>query len=300
MTLKELIRKGGQELRRAKIDHPLDEAELLLAYVTGKPREYLLAHPEDSVPEQLAHQYDGLIKRRQAQEPIAYITGHKDFFGRSFVVDPNVLIPRHDTEVLIEQALEELASVDPQMVTILDIGTGSGAIGLTLAAELEGSHATLVDKSTEALSVAKTNAGHLDVAGRTEFEQLDIFADTPSPIISLPDYLVLTANLPYLTESAWEDSPPKIKLHEPKPAFVSGADGLDHYRALMQRLRVWTPVPDLILLEADPPQFPELMRIVSSVLPEHQLSVHKDLAGLDRILVAKKYIQTVVRSSMGA
>lgn len=289
MKLGELTRIGGQELRMAHIEAPLSEAELLLAHVMKKPREYLLTHPEATVTQAQMENFRKLIRRRKEHEPVAYLIGYKDFFGRSFIVDGNVLIPRPETEVLIEQAIEELSETDEEKITVLDVGTGSGVIALTLASELPGSHAVGIDKSPDAIKVAKQNAAHLGVEDRVAFKQLDIsFPESPSPIAEKDTYLVLTANLPYLSDMTWEQAPSKIKHYEPMLAFVSGADGLNHYRALMRRLKTWHLTPDLLLLEADPHQFFPLAKLVRRVLPEHRLRIQKDLAGNDRVLIAKK------------
>lgn len=289
MQLHELINHGGHQLRMAHIPAPVSEAELLLAHAIGKPKEYLLTHPETNVSKIQAEAYETLIQRRSNNEPVAYLLGYKDFYGRSFLVDRHVLIPRPETETLIESALEELKGIDPERITVLDIGTGSGAIALTLAAELPGCRAIGIDKSQEAVTVAQKNAKHLELQDRVSFKVFDIgIPGKVSPLQNGFDYLVMTANLPYLTFMSWEHVAPSIRDYEPIMAFVSGSDGLNHYRALMRRLKEWELTPNLALFEADPPQFFPLAKIVQSRFPEHRLRIQLDLAGNDRILVAKK------------
>ena len=170
---------------------------------------------------------------------------------------------------------------------IFDVGTGSGAVGLTLAAELPQARAVLADVSAGALAVARTNARRLGLAGRVSFKRLDILKPSPAPKLA-GGFLIVAANLPYLPAARYRRTMPDVKEFEPKLALVSGKDGLDHYRALMKRLAEWRREPDLLLLEADPPQFGALKKLVAAALPRHRLEIQKDLAGNARVLLASK------------
>lgn len=291
MTIKDLLKKAGHRLQVSDIDHPRSDAELLLAHVLDKPREFLLTHPEKDVSKTHLDRFEKLLARRKTHEPIAYLLGYKEFYGRAFGVDKDVLIPRPETETLIEAVLEGVAALgaSPEGVAILDIGTGSGCIALTLAAELPGARAIGLDDSENALSVASENARLLDLDGRTDFRVTDIASPKAMvPVLPAHETLVLTANLPYLPDFTWETRPSGIKDHEPVHAFVSGADGLNHYRALLRRLVDWRLEPDIMAFEADPPQFAPLANIVRGIFREHRLSIRKDLRGLDRVLLASR------------
>jgi len=289
MTIKELLKKAAYLLRLSDIDHPNADAELLLAHAIGKPREFLVTHPEKTVSKTHVLRFQKLLKRRRAHEPIAYLLGYKEFYGRTFVVGRDVLIPRQETETLIEAALDAVRSINarPEEITVFDVGTGSGCIALTLTAELPGSRALCADFSEKAITIARENALRLGLEQRAAFTLMDITSlNEGKPRLPPHRTLVLTANLPYLPDYIWKTRARGIKEYEPAHALRSGADGLNHYRALLRRLRSWKLVPDIMLFEADPPQFAPLAKLVQSDFKTHHLSIRKDIRGLDRILIA--------------
>ncbi len=282
MTIKELL-----DLRT-----PVDRAErdLLLAHALGMPKEYLIVHPETEIPAAIAAKYRGYLKRRAKHEPYAYIVGKRDFYGRTFFVNKDVLIPRPETELIIETVLSVIPTgakrsggISP---TILDIGCGSGAIGLTLAAELPKARVICADVSAKALAVAKKNAKALGVANRVTFKKADVFKNRSFDFAGASLRMTMVANLPYLPERTWKNAMPDVKKFEPKLALASGKDGLDHYRALMARIAESGITPRMLVLEAEPDQMAELEKIVAGVLPKHDVLPIRDLFGDDRILVA--------------
>jgi release factor glutamine methyltransferase len=281
----------GEALTRSKIEP--GEAEILLAHVLKRPKEYVLAHPEATVSKIHTGEFLRLLARRARHEPIAYLLGEKWFYGRPFLVDKNVLVPRPETETMIQAVLDSGFREDEKPL-IIDVGTGSGAIGLTLAAESPSALATLVDVSAKALAVARRNARRLKLSRRVSLLRIDILKKSAAQKLT-PDAflrrrknsrLVVAANLPYLPTAIYQKSQPEVRTHEPRLALVSGRDGLDHYRALMDRLREARLSPDLLLLEVDPPQFAVLKKIVRAALPGHRLEIKKDLAGNARVLLA--------------
>jgi release factor glutamine methyltransferase len=280
-----------EALARPKIER--GEAEILLAHVLRRPKEYVLAHPEAPVPKTHTGEFLRLCARRAKHEPLAYLLGEKWFYGRPFFVDKNVLIPRPETETLV-QAILDTGPYEDEKPLIIDVGTGSGAVGLTLAAELHHAQAVLLDVSPKALAVARHNARRLKLSRRVRLLRIDILKKTASQKLT-PDAflrrrkygrLIIAANLPYLPTATYRKSQPEVRVHEPRLALVSGRDGLDHYRALMDRLREAGLAPDLLLLEADPPQFAALKKVVRGALPGHRLEIKKDLAGNARVLLA--------------
>lgn len=282
MTVAALISAAADRLKRARIDQPRLEAESLLASLLKRDLSWPLAHPEAEVAPERARTFAALIAKRAARVPYAYLLGEKAFYGRTFRVTPATLIPRPSTEGLIEGLL---AQAPKTATTVLDIGTGTGAVGLTLAAELPKAKAVLYDVSKKALEVARANARALKLGRRVRLARLDILRQ---PLPEPKGFVIVAANLPYLPAAEWKKTWPEVRLHEPKLALVSGPDGMRHYRALFKRLARWKRPPGLIGLEAEPGQFAELSRLALGRMPGARLEVLKDLHGDDRILVASK------------
>lgn len=303
MTVQDLISAAADRLKRARIPEPRLEAESLLAYMLHRDLTWALAHPEAKIASTKAKEFAGMIVKRAKHVPYAYLLGAKAFFGRSFLVTPATLIPRPETETLIEAVLTFLSSrakrsVAEGSISVLDLGTGSGAIGLTLAAEIPASRVLAIDVSEKALHIAELNAKRLKVGGRVRFKKLDILKSNRSLSGVYPDVrrgrddkrgiFIVAANLPYLTEATWKRSQPEVRAHEPKLALVSGDDGLRHYRALFKSLARWKRKPEMIAIEAEPGQFKELRRLADSVLPKARIEILKDLHGDDRVMIASK------------
>jgi len=282
MNVASLISAAADRLKRARVEEPRLEAESLLAHLLRRDLSWPLAHPEAEVAPAVARAFAGLIAKRARRVPYAYLVGEKAFYGRNFIVTPATLIPRPSTEVLIEGVL---ARAPKTAATIFDVGTGTGAIGLTLAAELPKAKAVLFDVSKKALDVARANARALKLDRRVRLVRLDVLR---RPLPEPKGFVILAANLPYLPSADWKKTWPEVRLHEPKLALVSGADGLDHYRALFKRLARWKRPPDLLAIEAEPTQFQELRRLTLGLMPGARVEILKDLHGDDRVLVAAK------------
>jgi release factor glutamine methyltransferase len=281
MDIRAFTAAASDRLKRARIPDPRREAESLLAHALGKDEAWVVAHPEARPAAAAAKAYAAMVARRAAHEPFAYVVGHRWFYGRRFRVTKDVLVPRPETELLVEAILERAPKAS---ATILDVGTGSGAIGLTLAAELPKAKTVLYDVSARALAVAKENAKALKLGRRVRLAKLDIrkgrLPEPTGPVI-------LAANLPYLPLAQWKSVAPEVR-REPKLALASGKDGLDHYRALIGALARWQRAPDLLALEAEPGQFAELARMTERVMPGTRVTIIKDLHGDERILIAEK------------
>lgn len=296
MTNEDLMKEAAARLREAGVEGPAEEAELLLAHALRTTRERVFAHPETEVPAAAVRRYRALITRRARHVPYAYLVGFKEFYGRRFFVSEDVLIPRPETEVLVEAVLSSLSSRAKRSaaegsLSVLDVGTGSGAVGLTLAAEIPASQVIAIDVSVKALRVARLNAKRLGVEKRVKFKKLDILRPNGSLGFARDDRegrpMAVVANLPYLLKTTWAAAAPEVRRHEPKLALVSGHDGLDHYRALLRRLRSWKIDPAPLALEAEPDQMPELRRLVREAFPRLRGRVLKDLHGDERVLLAE-------------
>lgn len=250
------------------------EAQLLLAEVLGVERAYLLAHPEQHLSAEQVSAFAQLSQRRALGEPIAYILGRQAFYDGELQVSSAVLIPRPETEQLVERALS-LARAYPAPL-IADIGTGSGAIAVTLARHLPHAQVYACDISPQALSLARANA-QAQAASLSFFE-----GDLATPLIQAKVRVnLLCANLPYLTTEEWQSA--EVSRHEPRLALESGADGLDAIRALLaQAPQVCAPSAH-ILLEIGAGQATAVTALAQALHP-HSTQVHRDYAGHDRIV----------------
>lgn len=222
-TVGEALTSAREALRAADVDSPGLDAELLLAEATGSSRAGLAAHPEAPVDASAARRFGLMVRRRLQREPLAYIVGSRGFRRIELAVDGRVLIPRPESELLVDLALER------QPATLLDVGTGSGALALAAAEEVPGVDVTATDISEPALAVARGNATRLGLGERVRF----VSGSLP-PAGSSFD-LVL-ANLPYIPEGDWPGLAPEITRYEPRGALLSGADGLDAIRGLIRAL----------------------------------------------------------------
>jgi release factor glutamine methyltransferase len=255
------------------------DADVLLAHVLGVGKEALFAHPERTLSAAEDAHFQELVDRRSRGEPVAYLRGFKEFYGLRFRVDPRVLIPRPETEVLVDAARELIAG---RAVRVVDVGTGSGAIAIAIAAHEHAVRVIATDSSGDALAVADSNALANGVADRVEFRQGDLLA----PITERVD--IVCANLPYLPDASvdrWVGERSSLAF-EPRVAVVAGPDGLGVIRRCIDDLlRVLAP-GGAALFECDPPQ----VATVRGRLERDGLrtQVRRDLAGADRVVVAER------------
>ncbi len=264
----------GTALLRDSSGSPYADAQLLLAHVLNRGREWLVAHGDatPSVPEIQAFQRLGAKRSRGV--PVAYLLGSAGFYGREFLVNENVLIPRPETEHLVDEARRFIGD---RPLRVLDVGTGSGAIACTIAAETPASvHGT--DISPAAVGIANENARRLGVADRCHF----CVGDLTEPV-GAQRFDLVVANLPYVPSAEIAREPDPI-AYEPREALDGGPDGLALYRLLLDALPPLVNPNALILLEAAPPTIPGLSAIVRSALPHFAITVCRDYAGLDRYL----------------
>jgi release factor glutamine methyltransferase len=274
-----------QVLHQSATPVPRREAQLLLAHVLGKTREWVMAYPEAEITTEQREQFEALIAQAKRGVPLPYLLRHWEFFGLDFIVTPDVLIPRPETELLVERALSSIkrqtsgtARDQHANVKILDVGTGSGIIAVTLAAKLPEASVTAVDISTAALNIAKQNAEKHGVAERVEFIESDLL----SSIESGKTFDLICANLPYIPST--DVNTLEVANHEPKLALDGGEDGL----ALISRLLTNAPHVlahgGTILLEIEYRQGEAVKTFAQTIFPNATVTVHKDLAGLDRVI----------------
>ena len=262
MIIREALQYAAKSIASAS---PILDAEVLLSFVLKQPKEFPYTHPEKPVTTTQEQEFKTLISRRNTGEPVAYLTNHKEFYGRDFYVDQRVLIPRPETELIIDLIKQYAQSQN----SIADIGTGSGCIAITLAKELPNATINATDISTGALEVAKKNAASHNV--EINFQHGNLLEPIKDKKID-----IIVANLPYLNTAL---------PHEPAQAFLAGKDGLDLYRQLFTQIAALGQTPRYVIIEIDPDQVSALMEIIKQQLPQTTIDIKKDLAGLDRILI---------------
>ncbi len=270
--MRDLLISGTDRLGAAGVDTPELDAEVLLAHALGTDRSRLLARLSEQVPQDSRARYEALISRREALEPVAYIRGRKEFWGREFEVSRDVLIPRPETELLVERAL---AGREPDDATVTDVGTGSGCVAVTLALERPRWRVYGLDTSLAALELAQRNAGRL--GAQVHFVRGSLLEGLPEPA----DLVV--ANLPYVPGEEIATLQPEVSEWEPREALDGGADGLDVIRALLPQLPGHTTPRARCLLELDPRQYEPLAREVGERLPGWGVRSWRDLAGHIRV-----------------
>jgi release factor glutamine methyltransferase len=255
-------------------------AKMLLAHVLECTVSELFMHPDRLLSVEQISAYRSLVARRARHEPVAYLIGHRGFLDLDLAVDRRVLVPRPETEVLVEQALEIARRwARPR---IADVGTGSGAIAVSLAVHLPDASVYALDCSAGALEVARQNAERNDVTKRMTFLQGDLV--TPLPVSAH----LIVANLPYVTEDEYAALAPDIRLYEPREALVAGRDGLDAIRGLLSFVssvrRSYLTEDGVLLLEIGAGQGEDVSALAARAFPGAQVSVLPDYAGRDRVV----------------
>ncbi|TAK32141.1 MAG: peptide chain release factor N(5)-glutamine methyltransferase [Chloroflexota bacterium] len=287
MTYGAQLASMRRTLHDAGIEEARLEAELLLAEAVGISRPQLLARlaqPLESTAE-LTSQH--LLSRRAQREPLFYILRRREFYGRELVVGPSVLIPRPETELLVEEAVREVRRLTDRLgrapVTI-DVGTGSGAIAINLAIECPDLTIVATDLSSDALKVARSNAERLGVAQRIAFVHTDLLQG----LDRAPDLIV--SNPPYIPTGELAELEPEIALFEPRGALDGGPDGLDVIRRLFSRAIDGLHEGGSILLEIGHDQWPTVQSLALSCFPHATVDVLDDLAGWPRVGRIRHYV----------
>ena len=278
MRLDDALAQAATHLDVQGVDSPRLDAELLLAHTLGTNRAAILARPEQRLTPKQLTRYRDLVVRRGNREPLAYITGHREFFGLDILVDHRVLIPRPETELLVERALE-LAGRMAAPLHIADVGAGSGAIAVSLAVQLRDATLYALDSSANALELVAENARRNHVAGRVRCLHSDLLSALPGPVD------LITANLPYVTTEEWQELAPEIRDHEPRSALDGGPDGLDLIGRLLATAEAYLRPAGAILLEIGAGQGVAATALARQHLPQARVQLVQDYAGLDRLVI---------------
>jgi len=276
ITIQELLPQLSQQLHQISETGTLD-AQVLLAYCLEKPRTWILAHPEAAVNNT---QYNNIIQaagRLMHGEPLPYVLGHWEFYGLDFLVTPDVLIPRPETELMTERAIKWL-QLHPHKRKAVDIGTGSGCIGISLAKHIPDLHIVLTDISSEALKVARLNGEKHGVLDRLEFHRSNLLDRISSPFA----FDLICANLPYIPTQTLEELP--VAEREPRLALDGGLSGTKVIKRLLKQAKSQLTPGGLMLVEIDPAQCDQVISLAQKHYSFSKVQILRDLSGRDRCL----------------
>lgn len=275
-TIGRIVKWSEQYFAAHGVETPRLDAEVLLAHLLGENRLYLYVHYDKPLNPTELEAYRDFVRRRAAREPIAYITGTREFMGLSFTVTPEVLVPQPDTETLVSAAKERLKGRGAAHTA--DLGTGSGAIALSLLHLLPEISAVATDLSPAALKVAEENAARLNLAARVVFYHGDLFAPLTGQTFD-----AILSNPPYIPRGDIEGLPPEV-LAEPRLALDGGADGLDFYRRIVREARTFLRPGGFLALEAGQGEAAAILALAEEY-GWGQEEIVKDLAGIERVVV---------------
>lgn len=280
-TIGSILTWTKQYFQGKGVESPRLDAEVLLSHVLGKERIYLYVHFDEPLEEHELAIYKEAIKKRVSRIPVAYILGYKEFMRLKFQVSPDVLIPRPDTEILVEAVLERLKQKEAP--TFVDIGTGSGAIVLSLLANLPQVLGSTVDISSDAIAVAKKNAADLGVADRVTFYQGDAYAP-----LGDRQFDAIISNPPYIPDADIKGLEPEVKC-EPHEALAGGLDGLDFYRKLIGEGIALLKADGFMAFEVGIHQAAAVAKLAAGYPALGDVTILKDYGGIERVVIINKY-----------
>ena len=280
MNLREAWARSRKRLERAGIPDAGIEAEALLRNALGIDRATFHASPDRELSDEDAETFERTVERRIEGEPLSYITGRREFYGLDFVVTPDVLVPRQETEFLVEAVLEYARCRDDHALTIADIGTGSGCIAVALGHNLLNTTVYATDVSRGALRVAGENVRRHGLEERVHLRHGDLFEALAGPAD------VVVSNPPYLSTDEAVELPPDVQ-REPSVALVAGTDGMDVLSRLIVGVREYVKPGGLLALEIDPRRLGTVERLAGRAFLGGEIGVVKDHAGLDRVVTVR-------------
>lgn len=282
MTIREAISNAAQLLTDAGIADPRLTAQQLLAELLKKDRTYLITHSDERLEPPIVDQFQAWVMRRCSGVPLQYITGHEQFYGLDFLVTPDVLIPRPETELLVQEALIRTQQPAP---LIIDVGTGSGCLAVTLAVQRPSSRVLALDISEAALGIARANARRHHVEDRIEFLVSDMFSALTANHMTLKADIIVS-NPPYVAEHDRDTLPREVREHEPPLALFAGSDGLEFHRRLLTESPAWLRPGGYLIMEMGFGQYQPMIALVdrSTWVVE---TIVPDLQGIERIIVLR-------------
>ena len=282
-TIYQLLKFATESLKTAQIDDARRQASLLLMDLLNCNQAYLLAHNKDQIEDILVEKYKIAVMRRAQGEPLQYISGQQEFYGRDFIVTPDVLIPRPETELLVEFVLKLAKENKVSNLDILDVGTGSGCIAVTLAIELPNAKITAIDISPKALEIAQQNAAKHQVTSKITW----VVSDLVSNLRSDKQFYFCCANLPYVNPEELETLAKEVKDHEPHLALFAENQGQALIKRLIQEIVPFIYSSGYLICEIGFGQERDLLNIVNTDIWQIEETI-KDLQSIPRIIVLRK------------
>jgi release factor glutamine methyltransferase len=282
MIVRDILNEAFHALEAVGIPSARLDAEVLLSFTLGQDKLEFLKNPEMTINEAQLSSYRNLITRRVRWEPVAYITGRKEFWTFTLEVNEDVLIPRPDTEIIIEEALEICRKIDSSEIKILDIGTGSGAIALALATEISNVRIVATDISAAALALAQKNACALQLENKIDFRQGDLFEPTEG------FFHIIICNPPYIPEDEYKELPAGVRDYEPQIALLAGKKGTEFYEKLIYEAIDYLEKNGWLLMEIGAKQEKTVREIIEESGFYDSVEMRRDYAGLPRVMRARR------------
>ena len=279
-TLSTFLKQTASKLSSVS-ESPVIDAHVLLAEILEKPRSWVEAHPETLLTRSQLASAKKAVTRLEAGEPLPHVLGHWEFFGIDLLITPDVLIPRPETELLVERAIQWLKA-SPERRTVADVGTGSGCIAIAIAKSIPDVKILATDISRPALEVAHQNATRYNLAKRVDFVQCDLLPFYPGSLPTDLHFDLICANLPYIPTQTLQELP--IYGREPTLALNGGTDGLNIVRQLLDIAPGWLAPNGMILLEIEASQGMSAVSLAYDAFDNVEIHLHQDLAGHDRLV----------------
>jgi release factor glutamine methyltransferase len=284
MDIASVLNKSFLSLEKQGIANPRLDAEVLLCALLKKGRAILYSHPGEQLTEKEYEEYQQWIERRRNGEPVAYIVGKREFWSLPFEVSRHVLIPRPETEILIEEVLKICEGGGVKNPRILEIGTGCGAISVSLASELKEAHVVATDISREAISAAMKNAHNNGVENQISFLIGDLF----QPVSGKFDIIV--SNPPYISEEEYDDLPAEIQKFEPRLALCAGTDGTEYHGAIIREAISYLETGGSLLMEMGAGQKDRIENMLKESHLYDNIVFRADYAGINRVSIARRIV----------
>jgi len=282
MTIHDILNESTKVLEAAEIPSARLDAEVLLAFYLGCERLVFFKNPEIVLGEKQIAGYQDLVARRSRWEPVAYITGRKEFWTFSLEVNQDALIPRPETEIIVEDTLDVCRTTGSTALRILDIGTGSGAIALALAKEIPFVEIIATDISASALVLARKNAHSLDLDNKIDFQQGDLFAAVDGV------FDIIVSNPPYIAQDEYKELPSSVKDYEPRIALLAGKNGLEVYEKLIVKAPGYLKKNGWLLLEIGAKQEQSVRELMDESGFYDSIATRRDYAGFPRVVRARR------------
>lgn len=284
-TVGALVAWARQSLVQAGVSNGAQEAMWLLEHALGVRSHQLVSLIDRMVSPDVRACIESLVARRVAREPLQYLLGTQEFCGLEFAVSPAVLIPRPETELLIHHVVGHVQTLSD--ATIVDVGTGSGCVAVTLATRLRGQRILAIDRSPDALAVAQANAARHKVRDRIEWFEGDLLAPLRGRLSEgLVD--VIVSNPPYISESGWASLEPEVRVFEPRMALVGGEQGTEFHERLLRESREFLVPGGLLIMEMGAGHAPTVLQLAERIGGYTAIRIIEDAAGIERVVMAQR------------